>query len=152
MRLPVELEPEPTAPAEPPTRAVEPGRGVLPRPGRVGAPLLPQRPRHGALRGPLLFSVAALPGIVSLAGGMPDVSALPSETMAGILADVVREHGPTALQYGSAQGDPGLRESICSVMAAEGISARPEDVMVTVGSQQALDLLARVLLDPGTRW
>ncbi|WP_234327854.1 PLP-dependent aminotransferase family protein [Streptomyces sp. NRRL F-2664] len=150
MRLPMELEPAPTAPADPPTRAAEPGtRGRCPGPvaweryfSRSAHAMVPSEVRS-------LFSVAALPGIVSLAGGMPDVSALPPETMAGILADVVREHGPTALQYGSAQGDPGLRDSICSVMAAEGISARPEDVMVTVGSQQALDLLARVLLDPG---
>ncbi|GAA0380470.1 PLP-dependent aminotransferase family protein [Streptomyces blastmyceticus] len=96
-----------------------------------------------------LFSAAASPGIVSLAGGMPDVGALPMDTMASILADVVRENGTTALQYGTAQGDPGLRRRICEVMALEGITARPDDVMVTVGSQQALDLVARVLLDPG---
>ncbi|MGW7050522.1 aminotransferase-like domain-containing protein [Streptomyces sp. NPDC054887] len=96
-----------------------------------------------------LFSVAADPGIVSLAGGMPDVAALPLDTIASLTAEVVRDSGTTALQYGTAQGDPGLRQRICEVMAVEGISARPDEVMVTVGSQQALDLVTRVLLDPG---
>ena len=53
------------------------------------------------------------------------------------------------MQYGSAQGDPALRERICDVMALEGIHAHPDDVVVTVGSQQGLDLLARIFLDPG---
>ncbi|MET9695315.1 PLP-dependent aminotransferase family protein [Streptomyces sp. NPDC006529] len=142
MRLPMELEPEPAV------RAVRP-------PAADGEPVPWERYFSRGARAMVpsevrsLFSVAALPGIVSLAGGMPDVRALPQEVMAGTVADVVREHGPTALQYGAAQGDPGLRERICSVMAVEGISARPEEVMVTVGSQQALDLLVRVLLDPG---
>lgn len=54
-----------------------------------------------------------------------------------------------ALQYGSAQGRPELREQICEVMAAEGIRADPDDVVVTVGSQMALDLVTRTYCDPG---
>jgi DNA-binding transcriptional MocR family regulator len=54
-----------------------------------------------------------------------------------------------ALQYGSGQGDPELRELICTVMALEGIVASPDDVVVTVGSQQALDLVTRIFCDPG---
>lgn len=96
-----------------------------------------------------LFAVASRPEIVSLAGGMPNVSALPMDAVAAMMADLVTERGPVALQYGSAQGDPSLRETICTVMAAEGIDAHPDDVVVTVGSQQALDLVARVFLDPG---
>ncbi|MCY0946621.1 PLP-dependent aminotransferase family protein [Streptomyces antarcticus] len=138
MRFPMELRAAGPAP-EPTTQGPVPWDRYF---SRSAHDMVPSEVRS-------LFSVAARPGIVSLAGGMPDVSALPLDTMAGIVADVVREHGPTALQYGAAQGDPGLRERICSVMAVEGISARPEDVMVTVGSQQALDLVARVLLDPG---
>ena len=53
------------------------------------------------------------------------------------------------MQYGSGQGDPTLRDQICDVMALEGVSAHPDDVVVTVGSQQALDLVTRVLCDPG---
>jgi 2-aminoadipate transaminase len=96
-----------------------------------------------------LFAVATRPEIVSLAGGMPFVSALPMQDIAGLMADLVATRGAQALQYGSAQGDPALREQICRVMALEGIDAHPDDVVVTVGSQQALDLLSRVMLDPG---
>ncbi|SBW18358.1 putative transcriptional regulator, GntR family [Candidatus Protofrankia californiensis] len=96
-----------------------------------------------------LFAVASRPEVVSLAGGMPNVSALPLDAIATTMAELVGQRGPVALQYGSAQGDPGLREQICQVMALEGISAHPDDVVVTVGSQQALDLLARIFLNPG---
>jgi 2-aminoadipate transaminase len=96
-----------------------------------------------------LFAVASRPEIVSLAGGMPFVSALPMEQIGELMADLIQRRGAEALQYGSAQGDPGLREQICRVMALEGIEAHPDNVVVTVGSQQALDLLARIVLDPG---
>jgi 2-aminoadipate transaminase len=96
-----------------------------------------------------LFAVASRPEIVSLAGGMPFVSALPMDDIGELMADVIARRGAEALQYGSAQGDPGLREQICRVMALEGIDARPDDVVVTVGSQQALDLVSRIMLDPG---
>jgi 2-aminoadipate transaminase len=96
-----------------------------------------------------LFAVASRPEIVSLAGGMPFVSALPMDDIGELMADVIARRGAEALQYGSAQGDPGLREQICRVMALEGIDAHPDDVVVTVGSQQALDLLGRIMLDPG---
>ena len=99
-----------------------------------------------------LFAVASRPEIVSLAGGMPYVSALPMEQIGELMADLLAHRGAEALQYGSAQGDPGLREQICRVMALEGIqdsSAHPDNVVVTVGSQQALDLVARIMLDPG---
>jgi 2-aminoadipate transaminase len=96
-----------------------------------------------------LFSVASRPEIVSLAGGMPNVSALPLESLSELIADLVTRHGARALQYGSAQGDPALREGICEVMALEGVHGQPDDIVVTVGSQQGLDLIARIFLDPG---
>ncbi|MCK9874241.1 PLP-dependent aminotransferase family protein [Frankia sp. Ag45/Mut15] len=97
-----------------------------------------------------LFAVASRPEIVSLAGGMPAVDALPMEAVAATVADVVTRRGAVALQYGSAQGDPELRARICDVMALEGITdAHPDSVVVTAGSQQALDLLTRVFVDPG---
>jgi DNA-binding transcriptional MocR family regulator len=96
-----------------------------------------------------LFSVASRPEVVSLAGGMPFVSALPLDAVGAVLGDLVASRGAAALQYGSGQGDPRLREQICTVMAAESIAADPDDVVVTVGSQQALDLVSRVFLDPG---
>jgi DNA-binding transcriptional MocR family regulator len=96
-----------------------------------------------------LFAVASRPEVVSLAGGMPNLAALPLDTLAGEVAELVARDGQVALQYGSAQGVPALREQICEVMALEGIHADPNDVVVTVGSQMALDLVTRILCDPG---
>ena len=96
-----------------------------------------------------LFAVASRPEVVSLAGGMPNLAALPLETLAGEVAELVARDGQVALQYGSAQGVPALREQICEVMALEGIHADPNDVVVTVGSQMALDLITRIFCDPG---
>jgi DNA-binding transcriptional MocR family regulator len=96
-----------------------------------------------------LFAVASRPEVVSLAGGMPYTSALPLDAVAAAVADLVATRGPVALQYGSGQGTPELRELICTVMALEGITASPDDVVVTVGSQQALDLVTRIFCDPG---
>jgi len=95
-----------------------------------------------------LFAVASRPEIVSLAGGMPNLSALPMEMMASVTQKLILENGAEALQYGSGQGHPKLREQICDVMALEGIKAHPDDVIVTTGSQQALDLISRIFIDP----
>jgi len=96
-----------------------------------------------------LFAVASRPEVVSLAGGMPNLAALPMDALAGEVADLVAREGHVALQYGSAQGRPELREQICEVMALEGIRADPDDVVVTIGSQMALDLVTRIYCDPG---
>jgi 2-aminoadipate transaminase len=96
-----------------------------------------------------LFAVANRPEVVSLAGGSPYTAALPLDAVGELLHELVSERGAVALNYGPGQGDPRLREQICDVMALEGITASPEDVVVTVGSQQGLDLVSRVFLDPG---
>ena len=96
-----------------------------------------------------LFAVASRPEVVSLAGGMPYLPALPLHELAGELAQMVATEGMTALQYGSAQGTAELREQICEVMALEGIRAHADDVTVTVGSQMALDMVTRIFCDPG---
>jgi DNA-binding transcriptional MocR family regulator len=96
-----------------------------------------------------LFAVASRPEVISLAGGMPCLTALPMETVADTVAQMLRTQGLTALQYGSGQGDPTLREQILEVMAREGISAHADDIVVTTGSQQALDLVTRIFIDPG---
>lgn len=96
-----------------------------------------------------LFAVASRPEVVSLAGGMPYVTALPLDMVGELVSELVTRRGPVALQYGSGQGDPHLREQICEVMRLEGINAGANDVVVTVGSQQALDLITRIFIDPG---
>ncbi|WP_436407389.1 PLP-dependent aminotransferase family protein [Agromyces litoreus] len=97
-----------------------------------------------------LFAVASRPEVVSLAGGMPYVSALPQELITSAFERTMREQGPVALQYGSGQGIPALRAHILEVMSLEGIrGASVDDVVTTTGSQQALDLVAKLFLDPG---
>jgi 2-aminoadipate transaminase len=96
-----------------------------------------------------LFAVASRPEVVSLAGGMPFVQALPLEALAETAAKLVRERGAEVLQYGSGQGDVTLRSQILEVMSDVGITAHPDDVIVTTGSQMALDLVTRVFCDPG---
>lgn len=100
-----------------------------------------------------LFAVTSRPEVVSLAGGAPFVSALPLDTVGEMLGRLGSQHGATTLQYGLGQGDPSLREQICELMTLSGIDAgtgaSPDDVVVTVGGQQALDLVSRVFLDPG---
>jgi DNA-binding transcriptional MocR family regulator len=96
-----------------------------------------------------LFAVANRPEVVSLAGGMPFLDALPIEIIAKVTADLIATEGAVALQYGNGQGHPRLREHIAQVMAEEAIQAHPDDVVVTTGSQQALDLVTRVFVDPG---
>ena len=96
-----------------------------------------------------LFAVANRPEVVSLAGGMPYTTALPLDAVGKLLTDLLATRGAAALQYGSGQGDPQLRELICQVMALEGVHGSPDDVTVTVGSQHALDLVTRIFIDPG---
>ena len=96
-----------------------------------------------------LFAVASRPEVVSLAGGMPYVRALPESLVNGALEKVMKDNGPMAMQYGSGQGVPALREQILEIMALEGISASVDDVVVTTGSQQALDLVTKLFIDPG---
>jgi DNA-binding transcriptional MocR family regulator len=96
-----------------------------------------------------LFAVASRPEVVSLAGGMPNLAALPLESLSVEIGSLIATDGLVALQYGSAHGIPLLREQICQIMALEGISAHPDDVVVTVGSQMGLDLVTRIFCDPG---
>jgi DNA-binding transcriptional MocR family regulator len=103
--------------------------------------------RASAIRA--LFAVVNRPEVVSLAGGMPFLDSLPLEQLAAECAGLIATDGRIALQYGAGQGLPELREQICEVMALEGITAHPDDVVVTVGSQMALDLVTRIYCDPG---
>ncbi|HEX6673831.1 MAG TPA: PLP-dependent aminotransferase family protein [Actinomycetes bacterium] len=96
-----------------------------------------------------LFAVAARPEIVSLAGGMPYTAGLPFDVIGDVVEEVLGKEGASALQYGGGQGDGRLREVMVDLMRREGIHGSAADVVVTVGSQQALDLLARMFCDPG---
>ncbi|GAA2094066.1 PLP-dependent aminotransferase family protein [Microlunatus panaciterrae] len=96
-----------------------------------------------------LFAVANRPEVVSLAGGMPNIADLPLDAVGSVVHDLVVDNGRVAMQYGSGQGEPMLREQICDIMRLEGVVAHPDDITVTVGSQQGLDLVTRIFCDPG---
>ena len=96
-----------------------------------------------------LFSVVSRPEVVSLAGGMPFVAALPQELLAKAYHDLMAKKGNLAIQYGGGQGDLVLRDQIRELMALEGIQSSVEDLVITTGSQHGLDLLSGLFLDKG---
>ncbi len=96
-----------------------------------------------------LFSVVSRPEVVSLAGGMPDVSALDGELIERAFRSLMSNRRNYALQYGGGQGDLRLREQIQEIMALDGVHGSVEDLMITTGSQHALELLADLFLDQG---
>lgn len=96
-----------------------------------------------------LFAVASRPEVVSFAGGMPAVEALDMAEIEDVAATVIREHGAVALQYGGGQGLPELREQLVEVMHAEGVPGHADELLVTVGGQQALELVAKCFIDAG---
>jgi 2-aminoadipate transaminase len=95
-----------------------------------------------------LMATLSRPGIISLAGGFPDTRAFGEEVFREILQKVSADSAQ-ALQYGPTSGLEPVKDIIVEVMAAEGTPARQEDVFVTTGAQQGLDLIAKVFLDEG---
>ena len=96
-----------------------------------------------------LFAVASRPDIVSFAGGMPYVQALPAGELLDVVAETIEMHGPTVLQYAGGQGHASLRERLLPLMVDEGVDADPEDMVITTGAQQALDMIGKIFIDPG---
>ena len=114
------------------------------------AGLFAQRTRHmrsSAMRD--LMEITARPEVISLAGGLPDTSSFPTETFAAIMNRIARESCASALQYGPTEGFLQTKERIVEVMAAEGMRADPDDIVVTTGGQQVIDLVTKTLIDPG---
>jgi 2-aminoadipate transaminase len=96
-----------------------------------------------------LMAVTARPEVISLAGGLPDTSTFPTKTFAAITQRIASESCAKALQYGPTEGLPETKECIAAVMQAEGMRADPEDIVVTTGGQQVIDLVTKTLVDPG---
>jgi DNA-binding transcriptional MocR family regulator len=97
-----------------------------------------------------VFEISMQPGLVSLAGGNPNLASLPLERLGETARRIIAERGLEALQYGGGQGTLELRTQICEVMAAEGIlDADPDNVVITAGSQSAQDVAAKVFCNPG---
>ena len=98
-----------------------------------------------------ILKVTERPEIISFAGGLPAPELFPKEPMAEAFRRVILEEGEKALQYSTTEGHAPLREWIAARMRAKGISAEPNQILITSGSQQGLDLLAKALVDPGDK-
>jgi 2-aminoadipate transaminase len=96
-----------------------------------------------------LMAITERPEVISLAGGLPDTSTFPAEDFAAIMAKVAVDSCAQALQYGPTEGMARAKDAIRYVMAAEGTDVDPEDILVTTGGQQVIDLVCKTLLDPG---
>ena len=96
-----------------------------------------------------LMAVTARPEIISLAGGLPDTSTFPAEDFAALMARVAVDASARALQYGPTEGMDEVKACIARVMAAEDMEVEPEDLLVTTGGQQVIDLVCKTLIDPG---
>jgi 2-aminoadipate transaminase len=96
-----------------------------------------------------MMAVTARPEVISLAGGLPDTSTFPTDTFSAVTQAIATESCAKALQYGPTEGLPETKECIAEVMAAEGMRADPEDIVVTTGGQQVIDLVVKTLIDPG---
>jgi len=94
-----------------------------------------------------LLEISQQPGVISFAGGLPNPKAFPVEEVQKITNKILEEDGARALQYGPTSGLREFREEIASMVQKDGINASVENVFITVGSQQALDLAGRVFLN-----
>ena len=106
-----------------------------------------QRLQSSAVRD--LLKHSRTPGMISLAGGIPAPDLFDLDGLGAILADVESQADASLFQYSETEGRWPLRAEIAALMAERGMEARPEQVLVTAGSQQGLDLAARILLAPG---
>lgn len=95
-----------------------------------------------------LLKISRIPGMISFAGGLPASETFPVKELEDISCEVLRQKGSTALQYGTTEGEMPLREEISKWMMHEKSTIKPENILVTAGSQQGLDIISKVFLDP----
>jgi 2-aminoadipate transaminase len=96
-----------------------------------------------------LMAMSDRADVISFAGGLPDTSSFPPEIFAAMTARIAEESCARALQYGPTEGLAETKRCIVDVMAAEQMTVDPDDVLVTTGGQQVLDLVTKTLIDPG---
>ncbi len=96
-----------------------------------------------------LLKVAQDPEVISFAGGLPSPRSFPLQDLQGVVKSVLEHHGEVALQYGTTQGLTELREAIAERACKDGMDTTAENVMITSGSQQALDTIGKIFLNPG---
>jgi 2-aminoadipate transaminase len=98
-----------------------------------------------------ILKLTERPGIISLAGGLPSADTFPVAAMAEASARVLRDTPKEALQYAASEGFPPLREWVAAELQMQGLVCEASQVLITTGSQQGLDLVGKVLIDPGSR-
>ena len=98
-----------------------------------------------------LFKLLGKPGIISFAGGFPDPALFDVDGIRMATEQVLRDNPGPVLQYGATEGWNPLREALSTHMAKKGIEARPDEIITTTGSQQALDLIGKTMIDPGDK-
>jgi 2-aminoadipate transaminase len=103
--------------------------------------------RSSAMRD--LMAITARPEVISLAGGLPDTSTFPPKSFAAQMTRIAQTSAAEALQYGPTEGFEETKDCILQVMGAEGMLPESDDIIVTTGGQQAIDLICKTLLDPG---
>jgi len=103
--------------------------------------------RSSAMRD--MMSLTERPEVISLAGGLPETGTFPPELYAQLMAQVASESTARALQYGPTEGMACTVQCILQVMAAEGTAVDPDEVIVTTGGQQVIDLMCKAFIDPG---
>lgn len=96
-----------------------------------------------------LLKLTKDPEIISFAGGLPAPETFPKEELTKIVKEVIEENGDKALQYGTTEGDDRLRELIAENYNQEGFEITKDNILITTASQQGLDLLAKIFIDPG---
>lgn len=96
-----------------------------------------------------LMAVTARPEVISLAGGLPDTTTFSAEDFSALMARVGAQDTARALQYGPTEGLDEVKGPIMQVMEAEGMEVEPDDLLVTSGGQQVIDLVCKTLIDPG---
>jgi 2-aminoadipate transaminase len=103
--------------------------------------------RSSAMRD--LMALTERDDVISLAGGLPDTSTFPADSYAALMSTVASESCAKALQYGPTEGFKRVKRCVADVMAAEGMEIDTEEVLMTTGGQQVIDLVCKTLLDPG---
>ena len=98
-----------------------------------------------------LFKLLGKPGIISFAGGFPDASLFDIEGIAQASAQALQDNPGGALQYGATEGLEPLRTELVKLMGQKGAAIENADLIVTTGSQQALDLVGKTLINPGDK-
>src|SRR5262245_42798178 len=98
-----------------------------------------------------ILKITVRPEVISFAGRLPSPATFPVERMRAAFDTVLSQQGKVALQYGPTDGYGPLREWVADRLSIEGVKILPEQVLMTSGSQQGLDLLAKVLIDEGSK-